>query len=215
MRESRIAPGQLDIPEGDHAQDSRQSTLHNWWLKRAKQIGSLRESVTEINTRLRRIENSLDSATNSSLDPLPISNRSAVVTSTSCLVSRVDIDLMCSHIDQLAFCRIDPPEILRLQADPSLARARQICSPPPETPGSARVRPSHPLFSGLQPYCGSFSGCEREKCLTSGPTFVTLRPLNAPFDSGPTPRRAKRDFLSVGGSYAKRHKRVSKAGRSP
>jgi hypothetical protein len=37
-------------------------------------------------------------------------------------------------------------------------------------------------------------------CLTSGPTFVTLRlwkrTLSAS-DSGPTPRRAKSDFLSV------------------
>ena len=65
MRGSRVAPGQFDIPDGDHAQDPRQSTLYNWWLKHAKQIGSLRESVTEINNRLQRIE----SATNSSLDP--------------------------------------------------------------------------------------------------------------------------------------------------
>jgi hypothetical protein len=37
-------------------------------------------------------------------------------------------------------------------------------------------------------------------CLTSGPTFVTLRPWKRTLsasDSGPTPRRAKSDFLSV------------------
>ena len=37
-------------------------------------------------------------------------------------------------------------------------------------------------------------------CLTSGPTFVTLRPWKCTLsasDSGPTPRRAKSDFLSV------------------
>ena len=37
-------------------------------------------------------------------------------------------------------------------------------------------------------------------CLTSGPTFVTLRPWKRTLsasDSGPTPRRAKSDFRSV------------------
>jgi hypothetical protein len=41
-------------------------------------------------------------------------------------------------------------------------------SPPAETSGSAQVGLSHPLFSGPQPSGGS--------CLTSGATFVTLRP---------------------------------------
>jgi hypothetical protein len=44
-----------------------------WWLKRAKKIGSLRESVDEINNRLQRIEDSLSSATNSSLDSESVS----------------------------------------------------------------------------------------------------------------------------------------------
>ena len=51
----------------------------------------------------------------------------------------------------------------------------------------------------------SFSGCRRpatrkSPCLTSGPTFVTLRPWKRTLsasDSGPTLRRAKSDFLSV------------------
>ena len=66
MRESRVAPGQLDRPEADHSDDPRQSTLYNWWLKDAKQIGSLRENVIEISNRLQRIEDVLSSATNSS-----------------------------------------------------------------------------------------------------------------------------------------------------
>jgi hypothetical protein len=40
----------------------------------------------------------------------------------------------------------------------------------------------------------------RRPCLTSGPTFGTLRPWKRTLpasDSGPTPRRAKSDFLSV------------------
>ena len=51
---------------------------------------------------------------------------------------------------------------------------------------------SHLMFSDPQPSGDSF--------LTSGPTFVTLRPWKRTFsasDSGPTPRRAKSDFLSV------------------
>ena len=61
-------------------------------------------------------------------------------------------------------------------------------SPPPERSGSARVRLSHRLFSGPQSSGGG--------CLTSGPTFVTLRPWKRTLsasDSGPTPRRAKSD----------------------
>jgi hypothetical protein len=65
-------------------------------------------------------------------------------------------------------------------------------SPPAETSASVRVRFSHPSFSGPQP-----SG---SPCLTSKPTFVSLRrwkrTLSAS-DSGSTPRRAKSDFLSV------------------
>ena len=54
------------------------------------------------------------------------------------------------------------------------------------------MRFSPPLFSGPQAF-GS-------PCLTSGPTFVTLRPRKRTLstsDSEPTPRRAKSDFLSV------------------
>jgi hypothetical protein len=52
---------------------------------------------------------------------------------------------------------------------------------------------------------GSFFGLRarpvtrKSPCLTSGPTFVTLRPWKRTLsasDSGPTPRRAKSDFLS-------------------
>jgi Putative transposase len=81
---------------------------------------------------------------------------------------------------------------------PTTTPNRSWRSPPPETPGSARVRLSHPLFSGPQPSGGS--------CLTSGPTFVTLRPWKRTLsasDSGPTPRRAKSDFLSVSSSSAR------------
>ena len=45
-------------------------------------------------------------------------------------------------------------------------------------------------------------------CLTSGPTFVTLRPWKRPLsasDSGPPPQRAKSDFLSVGHSVWRAH----------
>ena len=73
--------------------------------------------------------------------------------------------------------------------------------------GSARVRLSHPLFSGLpSPPAAAFSRLraapQRRKTpsLTCGPTFVTLRPwkrMLSASDSGPAPRRAKSDFLSV------------------
>jgi hypothetical protein len=33
MRESRVAPGQYDMPEADHADDPRQSTLYNLVVK--------------------------------------------------------------------------------------------------------------------------------------------------------------------------------------
>jgi len=73
MRDSRTTAGQLDIPKGDFPKDPRQSTLYNWWLKHAKEIGSWRESVAEINNALQRIEHSLGSANSGSLDPDSVS----------------------------------------------------------------------------------------------------------------------------------------------
>ena len=67
-----------------------------------------------------------------------------------------------------------------------------IVAPPPETSGSARVRLSHPLFQRPPAL--------RRQLLTSRPTFVTLRSWKRTLsasDSGPTPRRAKSNFLSV------------------
>jgi hypothetical protein len=47
--------------------------------------------------------------------------------------------------------------------------------------GSARVRLSHPLFSDPSPPATAFSGCgartRKSPSLTSGSTFVTLRPM--------------------------------------
>ena len=89
---------------------------------------------------------------------------------------------------------------------PTTTPNRSWRSPPPETSGSARVRLSHPLFSGPQPSGGSFFGMRarpatrKSPSLTSGPIFVTLRSWKRTLsasDSGPTPRRAKSDFLSV------------------
>ena len=88
--------------------------------------------------------------------------------------------------------RNDPRSVARRPL-PDYDTNRSWRSPPAETSGSARVRLSHPLFSGPQPSGGS-------PCLTSGPTFVTLRPWKRTLsasNSGPTPRRAKSDFLSV------------------
>jgi hypothetical protein len=42
--------------------------LYKWWLSRAKQIGQLQEGVTEINNALQRVERSIDSAKDRSLD---------------------------------------------------------------------------------------------------------------------------------------------------
>ena len=47
---------------------------------------------------------------------------------------------------------------------------------------------------------GARPATRKSPCLTSGPTFVTLSPWKRTLsasDSGPTPRRAKSDFLSV------------------
>ena len=77
--------------------------------------------------------------------------------------------------------------------------------PPPETSGSAQVRLSHPLFSGPQPSGGSFQGLRgraatrKSPYLTSGPTFIALRPWKrvlSASDSRPMPRRAIRILLS-------------------
>ena len=48
-------------------------------------------------------------------------------------------------------------ELIKKVWDPSPTTTpnRSWRSPPPETPGSARVRLSHPLFSGPQPSGGS------------------------------------------------------------
>jgi hypothetical protein len=75
----------------------------------------------------------------------------------------------------------------------------------PETSDSARVRLSHPCSAALSPPAAAFSvrarpATRKSPCLTSGPTFVTLRPCKRTLsasDSGPTPRRATSDFLSV------------------
>jgi hypothetical protein len=66
---------------------------------------------------------------------------------------------------------------------------------------------SAPLATLLAtPALGGFFGLQarvairRSRCLTSGPSFVTLRPRKrtpSASDSGPTPRRAQSDFLSV------------------
>ena len=91
-------------------------------------------------------------------------------------------------------------------SSPTTTPNRSWRSPPPETPGSARVRLSHSLFSGAQRSGGSFFGLwaraatRKSPCLTSGPTLVTLRPWKRTLsasDSRPTARRAKSDFLSV------------------
>ena len=58
-------------------------------------------------------------------------------------------------------------------------------------------RPHHKSF---QKFLLSRPVTRKSPCLTSGPTFVTLRPWKRTLsasDSGPTPRRAKSDFLSV------------------
>ncbi len=94
-------------------------------------------------------------------------------------------------------CRAKRPSI-RGSTTPN----RSWRSPPPETSGSAQVRLSHPLFSGPQPSGGRVRArpATRSPCLTVGPTFVTLRTWKRTLsasDSGPTPRRAKTDFLSI------------------
>jgi hypothetical protein len=102
--------------------------------------------------------------------------------------------------------RAKRPSILgSTTSSPTTTPNRSWRSPPPETPGSARVRLSHSLFSGAQRSGGSFFGWARgatrkSPCLTSGPTLVTLRPWKRTLsasDSRPTARRAKSDFLSV------------------
>jgi len=55
------------------------------------------------------------------------------------------------------------------------------------------VRDSLPLWPTICP------ATRKSPCLTSGPTFVTLRPWKRTLsasDSGPTPRRAKSNFLA-------------------
>ena len=74
---------------------------------------------------------------------------------------------------------------------PTTTPNRSWRSPPPETSGSAQVRLSTPCSAAPSP---------PGPCLTSRPTFVTLRPWKRTLsasDFGPTPRRAKSDFLSV------------------
>jgi hypothetical protein len=71
-------------------------------------------------------------------------------------------------------------------------------------PAAPQVRLYHPLFSVPQPSGGQL--------LTSEPTFVTLRPWKRTLsasDSGPTPRRAKSDFVLL--QYSTNSKRVDMA----
>ena len=87
----------------------------------------------------------------------------------------------------------DPRSVARRPLSPTTTPNGSWRSPPPETSGSAPKCASRPLLQ-RPPARG-------RPCLTSGPTFVTLRPWKRTLsasDSGPTPRRAKSDFLSVG-----------------
>ena len=74
-------------------------------------------------------------------------------------------------------------------ADPHRRQAEGLVGHPEAVPGLVVLQRRNP----------------KSPCLTSGPTFVTLRQWKRTLsasDSGPTPRRAKSDFLSVGGNAA-------------
>ena len=78
-----------------------------------------------------------------------------------------------------------------------------VAFPPPKRPVAPKCASLTACSAAPSPPAAAFSGCKRAPatrkgpCLTSGPTFVTLRPWKRTLsasDSGPTPRRAKSDF---------------------
>ena len=80
---------------------------------------------------------------------------------------------------------------------------RSLRSPPAETSGSARVRLSHPLFSGPQPSGGS-------PCLTFGPPFALCAHGNARFRlQTPGQRRGGRKAISYQFTTVNRLHRMS------
>ena len=76
---------------------------------------------------------------------------------------RLPVRLVCYEACRAFRHRPDGRNDPRSVAPPSRLRHRtgHGVSPAPETPGSARVRLSHPLFSGPHPPAAAFSGCGR------------------------------------------------------
>ena len=74
-------------------------------------------------------------------------------------------------------------------------------------PAAPKCASRTPCSAAPSPPAAAFAGApatRKSPCLTSGPTFVTLRPWKRTLsasDSGPTPRRAKSDFLSLEDSH--------------
>ena len=59
--ETALADAVLASQEGDYPREPRQSTLYNWWLNRAKEIGNLEEGVIEISNALHEVERLMES----------------------------------------------------------------------------------------------------------------------------------------------------------